>query len=222
MSKLLLLPLFFLLACAGEPPKTPDSVGEVKRFEPLMVTFEDNERIQAICRALSSKEDLLSILVSTGSEYNFTYTQKGCGDQQLPTPKTVVATLQKTDSSYVFKPKYGETFGFPDVETYSKGVMKDICQNVGSLMSPMQTSRTGAIWFTSFTSTNHCISDATGICIHIQRGTSSESANYKIHTNEWIKFRVNNDRRGFIVERKLVSSADCPPYKTVEKRAVLK
>jgi hypothetical protein len=222
MSKLLLLCLVFLIACVSEPQITPDSVGEVKRFEPLMVTFEDNERIQAICRALSSKEDLLDILVSTGAEYNLTYTQKGCGEQELPTPKSVIATLKKVDVNYIFKPKNGEFFGFPDVETYSKGVMKDICQNSGSLMNPMQTSRTGAIWFTSFTSTAHCRSDANGICIHIQRGSVTDNASYRIHTNEWIKFRVNNDRRGFFVERKLISSANCSPNNTIEKRAEFK
>lgn len=222
MSKFLLLPLLALVACVSETKQTPDSVGDIKRFEPIMVTFEDSERIQAICRALSSKEDLLSVLVTTGAEYTFSYTQKACNESELPTPKNVVTTIQRPDSNYIFKAKDNVTFGFADVETATKGVMREICQNVGSLMSPMQTSSTGAVWFTTFTPADHCQSDANGMCIHIQRGSAVDSVNYKIHTNEWIKFKLTNDKRGFFMERKLISSANCNSGKTFEKRAVLK
>lgn len=222
MSKFLLLPLLALVACVSETKQTPDTVGDIKRFEPVMVTFEDNERIKAICHALSSKEDLLSVLVTTGTEYTFSYTQKGCNESETPTPKNVVATIQRPETAYIFKTKDNAPFGFTDVETATRGVMKEICQNVGNLMSPMQTSSTGAMWFTTFTPVDHCQSDANGMCIHIQRGSAVDNVNYQIHTNEWIKFKLTNDKRGFFVERKLISSANCKGSKTIEKRASLK
>jgi hypothetical protein len=221
MTRLVLISLFLISSCIGEPPKIQDTVGAVRRFEPLVVTVEDSERIEAICRALSSKEDLLSVLVSTGTEYKFSYSQKNCSDRQSSIPKDVVTTIQKTDLGYVFRPTNGEAFGFSDVETVSKGVMSQICQNLGNLMSPMQISRTGAVWFTSFTSSEYCQSDDKGLCIHLQRGTVLDDINYEIHTNEWIKFKIANDKRGFFVERKLISSGDCSKG-TIEKRAVLK
>jgi hypothetical protein len=221
MTKLVFSFLFLLTSCLGEPQKVQDTVGAVRRFEPLVVTVEDSERIEAVCRALSSKEDLLSVLVSTGSEYRFNYSQKNCSDRQLSIPKEVATTIQKTDLGYVFRPTNGESFGFSDVETVSKGVLSQICQNLGNLMSPMQISRTGAVWFTSFTSGEHCQSDERGICIHLQRGTVLEDINYEIHTNEWIKIKLTNDRRGFFVDRKIISSGDCSQG-TIEKRATLK
>lgn len=221
MTKLVFFFLFILTSCLGEPQKVQDTVGAVRRFEPLVVTVEDSERIEAVCRALSSKEDLLSVLVSTGTEYRFSYSQKNCSDRQLSIPKEVTTTIQKTDTGYVFRPTNGESFGFSDVETVSKGVMSQICQNLGNLMSPMQISRTGAVWFTSFTSSEHCQADEKGICIHLQRGTVIEDISYEIHTNEWLKIKLTNDRRGFFVERKIISSGDCSQG-TIEKRATLK
>jgi hypothetical protein len=223
MRKFLILPLFLLsVACVNEPQKAGDTVGNVRRFEPLVVTFEDNERIAAICRALSSKEDLLSVLVTTGTQYQFSYAQKNCSDRDVPTPKNVTTTIERTDSNYIFKPNNGEGFGFPDVETASKGAMAEVCANLTNLMSPMQTSRSGAIWFTTFTQSEHCQSDASGLCIHIQRGSILDDLNYQIHTNEWIKFKITNEKRGFFVERKLISSANCSNKGTLEKRATLK
>jgi hypothetical protein len=186
-----------------------------------MVTVEDSERILAICRALSSKEDLLNVLVSAGTEYSFTYSEKNCDQSQASASKNVTAVISRSDSGFIFKTKQGETFGFSDVETVSKGVMAELCQATGSLMSPVQTSRTGALWYTTFTSSEHCQSDINGICIHLQRGSVLDGLNYKIHTNEWIKFKIANDKRGFFTERKLISSAGCSKS-TIERKAVLK
>lgn len=221
MKKFILLPLMAFVSCISEPQKPQDTVGSVRKFEPLVVTVEDSERIQAICRALGSKEDLLSVLVSTGTEYKFSYSQKGCADRELPVAKIVTTTLKRSDSNFVFDSKNGESFGFPDVETTKRGVMAEICQNAGRLISPMQTSRSGAVWFTSFTASEHCQSDASGLCIHLQRGSVIDNVNYKIHTNEWIKFKITNEKRGFFVERKLISSANCSKG-SIEKSAVLK
>lgn len=221
MKSIFLICLIFLFSCVSEPEKNQGTVGVVRRFEPLMVTAEDGERILAICRALSSKEDLLNVLVSAGTEYTFSYSEKNCEQAEASGSKTVTAVISKADSGYVFKTKQGEAFGFSDVETFSRGVMSELCQTTGSLMSPVQTSSTGALWYTTFTSSEHCQSDQNGICIHLQRGSVLDGVNYKIHTNEWIKFKIANDKRGFFTERKLITSASCSKG-TIERKAVLK
>jgi hypothetical protein len=223
MIKFLLLPLLVFGACVSEPEQDQASgtVGVVRRYEPIVITVEDNQRIEAICRAISAKEDFLDILVTTVAEYDFTYTQKGCSETEPSSSKDVVTTIERSDSSYIFKSKNGEGFGFPDVETTSRGVMKEICQYQGALTSPIQTSRSGALWFTTFTDSKYCQSDANGICVHLQRGSIMDDLNYSIHTNEWIKFKITNEKRGFFIERRFVSSANCPKG-AFEKRAVLK
>jgi hypothetical protein len=225
MSKILLLPLFLFLSCVSSPEtkQTAATVGTAKRFEPLMVSYEDGERIKAICSALSTKEDQLDVLSTANTQYTFSYGQKGCADAKASAPKTIATTIQRTDgNNFVFKATGGDAFGFSDVETSTSGVMATICQNSSSLVSPLQTSKTGATWFTTYMGSELCKSDANHFCIHIQRGSTSNSLDYNIHTNEWIKFRITNEKRGFFVERTLISSAGCSKKQTIEKTAVLK
>ncbi len=223
MSKLSVLFLLAVISCVSENKIDPVTVGNLTRFEPRLLSFEETEKVAAICRALASKEELLSILVTTGTEYNFSYAQKGCNDTALPLSKIVSTTIQTVgDSSYVFKAKENAVFGFPEVETSTKGVMAKICENLGNLMSPFQTSSSGATWFTVNTASERCRPDSESFCIHIQRGTIAYDVNYTIHTNEWIKFKMGTPNLGFFTERTLVSSAGCSDNKTIERSAVLK
>jgi hypothetical protein len=220
MSKILFFTFFILISCGEIPQKAPGTVGEIKKYEPVSISFEDNERVQAICRALASKEDLLDILVSTGAEYNFSYAQKGCNDEKISAPKPVVALIENKNGNYIYKTKNGEEFGFTNVDTFSKGVMASICQGK-NLMSPMLISSTSAMWFTTYTASESCASDLNGLCIHIQRGSLKDGINYEIHTNEWIKIKLANEKRGFFMERSFISQVSCSDKKTIQRRAVL-
>lgn len=223
MTKLLLLlSLLLIVSCEVAEEKDSGNLGKEIRFEPIAVTVNDNERIRAVCQALSSKEDLLNILVNTGTEYTFMYSQKNCNDKEAPAPKPVSTLIAEENGQFVFKALHGQSFGFKAVETESKGVMAEICKNIGALTSPMQTSSTGAIWFTTYGNSSHCTTDANGICVHLQRGVVQDSGNYIIHTNEWIKIKTLNEKRGFFTERTLISSAGCSGDKTLERRATLK
>lgn len=224
MSKILLLALILLIGCEAPEQKSPDSVGNVKRYEPLEINEADYKKVHSICMALAAKESILNILITSGDNYNFQYAQKNCDDKEMPPMKSVVTTIQGFDPYYSFQPKDGAIFGFPNVETTSNGMMVDICGEImkgGIIKSPM-TVRTGAIWFTANTSSDHCKSESNAYCIHIQRGSAINSYDYKIHTNEWMKVQVSGSRRGFFTDRKLISTANCGSKKTFEKRAVLK
>lgn len=223
MTKFLFLPLIFLLSCVNEPAKTPDSTGDTVRFQPI-TNLEDNERIKAVCKALSNKENVLSTLSNSGAEYTYGFSQKNCSEAALPEAKNVVVKIGRSDNGYIFKPKNGEAFGFTDIETANAGVMADICRFGGTLESPIVSGATGAVWWTTFTASEQCQPGLGTLCVHLQRGNSIDGANYKIHTNEWIKFKLFDNNEGFFIERKLVSTAGCKGIKRgkLEMRATLR
>lgn len=223
MSKFLLLPLLVLISCVSESPKTPDSVGDTVTFQPV-TNIEDNERVKAVCKALANKENILNVLSNSGTEYTYSYNQKNCAEPTLPAAKDIVMKIGRSDNGYIFKSKNGENFGFADIETSSVGVMSEICKFGGTLESPILSGSTGAIWWTTFTASEHCQPGFGTLCVHLQRGNSVNGVRYKIHTNEWIKFKLYDDKEGFFTERKLISSAGCKGMKggNLEMRATLK
>ncbi len=224
MSKILLLALFLFIGCEAVEEKAGDTVGNVRRFDPIELRDSDFKKVHGICMALAAKEDVLNILISNAAEYSFQYAQKNCDDSKMPALKNILTTIQGFDPYYTFQAQNGLHFGFPNVETTTNGIMAEICENVfrdGKIESPMST-RSGAIWFTTVTASEHCKSDSKGSCIHIQRGTLKSGYDYKIHTNEWMKVSLSGSRRGFFTERKLISSASCDGKKTFEKRAILR
>lgn len=223
MTKFLFLPLFFLLSCISEPAKTPDRIRETVPFQPI-TNIEDNERVKIVCKALENKENVLSVLSNSGTEYTYSFAQKGCNDPAMPAAKDVVVKIARADNGYIFKTKNGEAFGFTDIETANAGVMADICKFGGTLESPIASGKTGAVWWTTFSSSEYCQPGFGSICINLQRGNSTDGTNYRIHTNEWIKFKLYDQNEGFFIERTLISSAGCKSAKggKLEMRAVLK
>ncbi len=207
------------MSCVPQAEEVTSSTEAVMRYEPLSVPPEDLSRIKAICNALEVKEERLPSLIS--SNYVFTYVERSCEASELSAPIELSVAINRPESNYIFRRSDGGPFAFPNVETTSSGVMSEICTNLNDLRSPMQTSSKGAIWFTTFTSTRHCISDYDSMCIHIQKGEYINDLNYRIHTNEWIKFKIRDERVGFFTERKLISSADCGAGKSIEKRVKL-
>lgn len=222
MKHFLIIGLIVLAACKIDSQKAPeDSTGDFRTFSPI-TNIEDNERVQKICSALRNKEAILNVLISSGSQYKFNYAQKGCADASLPAPKEVVTSIVQTDSGFIFRPKNGEAFGFSDVETSTKGALKEICQFGGTLESPILVNSNNALWWTTFTDARYCQAGFGTLCIHLQKGTTRDGANFKIHTNEFIKFKVLEDGEGFFVERKVISSAGCSGSNRVMLEAQLK
>lgn len=220
MKSILILALMILfIGCNKEEEvKTPDT--EVRNFDPLMVDAQDQARLKTICDALDSKEERLPSLET--SKYIFAYSEKGCNDSNLGPESDVKVSIQREGTNYVFRKNYDENFSFPNVETSDVGVMSVICANIHDLRSPLQTSSKGAIWFTTITSQKQCASDYNSMCVNIQKGEVQSGQRYTIHTQEWIKFKVQDERRGFFVERRMISQADCADGKKIEKYTRLK
>lgn len=220
MKLFLLLALSIFASCESEDPKKLDNTGGTIEFLEADLPSDDAARLRSICSALSMKEDQLDILLS--SEYTFNYAQKGCTEAKLGAAKNIKVTIERPYGNYVFMAENGDNFAFPDVETQSNGVLAKICQTSGRLKSPFITSSTGATWFTTSTNVKHCAPSNTQFCVHLQRGSLVQGRTYKIHTNEWIKFKLDNPRRGFFVERKLITTANCTSGNNIERQAVLK
>ncbi len=220
MKAFIFATILLLTGCVAEQTEVPPASAPERRFEPATVAPEELSRVKAICDALQVKEERLPAMVS--SKFTFSYSEKGCEDADLDEPKNVVVSLQKPDSHYVFVKETGDSFPFSAVETSDEGVMETICSNLASLSNPLQTSSKGAIWFTTFGRSTECASDFNSMCIYLQKGENTSDSNYSIHTEEWIKFKLRDEKVGFFTERKLVSAANCAPGKSIIKKAVLK
>lgn len=224
MSKFILLSLFVLASCVASNTEPVESNGEVRRFTPKVSSQTDINRALAICNALNEKANLLNVLSNSGKEYVFDFTSKGCASSATPVTKTIPTSIVYGSSSYVFKSKTADNFGFSDVETNVQGVMSTICQWGGTLESPIQPypGSSQALWWTANVSNDFCKPDANNFCIELEHGTRTEGEFFRIHTTEWIKFQINGANKGFFVERKLISEAGCQRGESFESRAVLK
>lgn len=221
--KFLFVALFMIagVGCVSEENKTATDGKEVRNYEPEQVDDTIVARVKTMCNALSYKQDRLKDLVST--EYTFGYSQKGCSNKSSSAPmKDVRVTIAKSGSDYSFKGLNGETFGFPDIETNTVGMMKEICENKDSLMSPMQTSSTGALWFNIYTNKDDCVSEADAFCIQVSRGSVVDGTRYAIHANEWMKVKISGNNKGFFTERKVATTANCGEGQYLVKAAVLR
>lgn len=220
MKLAILSSLLIMISCVSEKDqKQPQLIGKVERLDPKPIP-DEYRRIEAICSALQEKEQVLSDLIT--SQYTFSYSQKNCHDSSLSPLEDINVSIQRPYNKYIFEKLGGGLFAFPDVETSHKGAMAEICANLADLKSPLQTSPSSGIWFTTFTRPEHCASDYNHTCIEIRKGRLVSGNDYKIYNTEWIKFKIRDGRKGFFTERKLVSSGDCSSGREMERRATLK
>ena len=222
MLKLIFLPFVLFLSCVSEhSEKASNSVGQ-GRDERAVTNLEDNERVAAVCKALANKENVLDVLVSARTEYTFSFSQKGCNEASLPVASDIKVKMARSGDEYIFRPVSNEVdFGFQDVEIFSSGAMAEICGFAGTLESPILTPPNGALCCTTFTPSEHCQAGFGSNCVQLSRGTWN-GQRYILHTEEWIKFKIYNDKEGLFIERKLISSAGCQGKRTFEMKAILK
>lgn len=221
MFKILLLVCFItLISCKMEDQRMGDSTGGlIELVEGESMQPADAARLTAVCQALSFKSDQLSVM--TSQSFVFSYSYKSCDSSKGGVPSMINVTLERPYGNYIFEATHGESFPFPDVETDKVGVLARACANIGNLTTAYRISETGAMWVTTVSDSKRCNPDAGNYCVHLQRGSLEGGSSYRIHTNEWIKFKLTNPRRGFFTERTLVSTASCSNGKSMEKKVVL-
>lgn len=186
-------------------------------FIPQSLSVDETNRIKSICDALSFKENQLSVLEAT--QYIYSYSEKACTSAGLSSAVDTGVYIQNAQFRVI---STNAPFIFPNIETKNIGVMKEICESLSNLTSPMLSASSGAMWFTSFTQGSDCVYDSTHTCIQIERGTSLDGVIYKKTSKEVIRFKTSGDKVGFFTERKLISNISCSDGNTLVRQAVLK
>lgn len=204
----MILPLLFLTSCMVKEAETQQPGAEIRNFENLSVSSADNTNVQSICKALINRENILFVLANNRYEYTFNVAQKNCEATSAAPAKDIVTTIVG-GGVYTFQAKNGEVFPFGEVDTYSKGLMADLCKNVGAVTNPFRNSMYSATWF-STADNKFCRSDASNICILIETGTSEDpnTDTFKIVKREWVKFNIK-DKEGFFTFRKFSTVSGC-------------
>ena len=111
-------------------------LGEVRSINNVTVAAAPTvSAIQVICNALSVKEAALSSAVGTLLTYSASQTD--CEGSTVFVEGSQQVAIQRSGQDYIFVKKDGLPFIFPDVETRSNGVFKDLCNQGASLLNPV-------------------------------------------------------------------------------------
>lgn len=217
MKFLLVFSLIALASCGKYPEEKKDnSLGETITpvIRPVQPGSDDYNKLKIVCNSLDFIQGRLHILVS--NHYSFLYATKSCGEEKLSSPQQVAVSITYSGGEYVFSRNSGGSFPFPYVAANANGAMEEICHNLGlNLKNPLEIG-SQVIAFTT-EPTSECQQDQNHICVSIKQAGSDRM----VHTSEWMKLKVYNERRGFFVERGLYSSADCGDGEWIERWAKL-
>jgi hypothetical protein len=115
-------------------------------------------------------------------------------------------------SGYVFKKSDGQNFIFPEVETASSGVFKEICSNLNqsAFSSPLRSSGEALYFGTLGISTSDCPQRDGELCFSLERAFI-QGTTAVVHTQEWIRIRTNPQlpKIGFFSHRKRITKSFC-------------
>jgi hypothetical protein len=214
-----LLLLLMIVACGKVSQKTA-VLGDTQKFEPITPDNSTLSQMQSICSAIAYKTQFLD---SNTNVYTFDFSQKSCTDSNLGPSAPVAVTIIRNLTNYNFRKSDGSLFGF-DVESSTTGVMGTICSTITSLKNQILTSDNVLIGIaTTGISAADCSPNANEVCLYISKASpGTTTGEYIVHTKEWLRFKVANDKTGFYLERKRISQSDCAPNQQTIQKAVLR
>ncbi|HXH29590.1 MAG TPA: hypothetical protein VNJ01_02145 [Bacteriovoracaceae bacterium] len=222
--KISFLILVSVLASCGEIKKSGNSVGEIRTFSPVTVDQNSAGRIATICQALAQKSQVLAQALNTA--HTFEVNQTDCAGAPIDSGPTEVRIQKNANGEYVFRrTSDGLDFVYPDVETATSGIMSRLCANQEQLVNPFKIENDQVVWFRATgTSSEDCRPTSDELCILLETATPEYPGSYKIHTKEWVTFRVNTlkEKLGFFSQRKTVSSSICGLNQSRQIKATLK
>lgn len=219
MKKMIFLSLLVLSACGKVKLEDSNPQNDESGYFPLAVEGEELRKITLVCDSLKYKERRMS----TGIDFTFGQSQKGCKQDKFPTLTDMAVTTMQPNGEYIFMPSNGiGSVLFPDVETSNKGVMAKVCDEIDRLMTPMQLS-SDLVLNINTNDTKYCNDDdGNHVCINLDRGPFVSGTAYKILTREFIKFKISGGNQGYFVERRSIADANCAPGEKLEKWAVMR
>lgn len=213
--------LIFIVSCGRIDPISQGTLSglsnEIVSFSPEQLLPGEVSKISQICSAIAQKSTYLNLLENTTG--TFSYSDKSCANSNMSVSQDVLYVIQNKTFKVATT---GVPFIFSDIETTDVGVMKDICNSLSSLQSPMQSATLGTIWFTTNVPGSDCQATSEYGCIQIERGTQVNGSQFQKTTKEIIRFKLNGDKLGYFTDRKLISSLSCGINQFLVRHAKLK
>ncbi len=215
--------LLSLFACNNNDVTRVNEPGNIRSFNPIKV--EDTSSLKLalneVCGVLEEKERGLDDYV--GREmFSFTYQESDCSDR----PATAVQKdvfVTRTNGKYEFQNEESD-FGLPEVETYTTGLLKEVCANLINLKNPMRASPSSqsAIEVRT-TESSLCRNDGSHYCLLVMRGRiNSDDENFEVSESALVSFQTaRGHRAGFYAYKSVKSYGSCPSGKFRTKTARL-
>jgi hypothetical protein len=224
--KFLILTLGLTLVSCGQYEGTGSkgsALGELRAISsPLKVGSSDKSNIASICDALGRNEAVLPDAVNSILSYSFS--QNDCSGNFID-GGNVDVVVQSSGTNFVLKRKTdNQNFIFPDVETRSFGILKDICEAQSNLTNPIVKDGNISYFTTNGITSSDCKPVAGEIGILIEKA-KPEGSFYSIHTKEWLRIRTNstnNEKIGFVTQRKKLTQGFCGKDEALSFQASLR
>ena len=216
--------LLLFASCGGSYNLTNGTtLGEERSLVIEQVSAGEVQLVQTLCSALAEKASLLSTGVA--QNYDFVVSQKKCEETSGSTPAVVNVYTEISGSNYNFKRSDNSAlFIYPDIETQTSGVTKELCSRLSSLASPIKLSNGNALWFEiSRDGMTDCSPSSGDVCLMVETGLPT-GEKYKIVSREFIKFQLNRTlpKFGFFTTRRSYSNAFCTGSNFAETSAAIK
>lgn len=183
-------------------------------------------KIKEICDAITVKDVTLNSLV--GQNYNFSQTNKKCDDQAFASLADTSTTLVNQGGQLKFSEGVNLAY-FSEPETVSTGLIKEACNRLANLESPIKLDSVNLLYVTTDDiAGNDCTNVSFERCIKFQKATLETAADGtqqgKVHTREYIRVKTDTDKAlvGFFSYRKLTSIGGCLEGKYFGRTATLK
>jgi hypothetical protein len=178
--------------------------------------------LQLICNALAVKEAALSSAV--GSLLTYSASQTDCEGNPVFVEGSQQVVIQRSAQDYILVKKDGLPFIFPDVETRTSGVFKDLCNLGASLLNPIINGTEATFISIEGISGSDC-SPVFGeeTCLALEKGQVS-GTDAVITSRDIMRVRTGGTkgRIGFFTQRTKVSQSICSTNGAIISKALLK
>jgi hypothetical protein len=224
MMRVWLLLSLTLIGCGKYEVGPAGGLGELKNISPI--TYDSNSKefqnIRSICHALESKST--TIAASVNKNFTFANEVKSCDLANYSAIPDSAVTLVSQQDGLKFM-ENSSYFYFSDVETIQQGNMAAICAQLSNIISPVEQGPNLVYFSTTGIFENDCPQMSNQICIKLEKAVkldTKDGARARVHTIEWIRFKINDPQRGFFTHKKLISEADCEAGKVFGRISTLK
>ncbi len=221
MKTTLILLLLFSVSCGKVDMKTGGGVGQIRSIQPQQISVGEHLVFDSICAGLTKKAQRFAS--SLPSSLTFDVQEKDC-DGKTITFGSQQVRVEGSSGSYTFaRQDSGGSFIFPNAETTSSGVMKEVCEGAQSM--PLINEGEARWVSTTGFSSSECPSASGEQCVLIETASKQGTGDsYRVHTREVVRFNVNanSGKHGYFMYRKKFADSNCDEGDNTEASASLR